>query len=309
MSSSMMMRPTPRMTPPRREGSLGRVTSEHSENIERAAQAIAAADGLLIAAGAGMGVDSGMPDFRGGAGFWHAYPAAQRLGLQFEELANPRWFREDPSLAWGFYGHRLNMYRDTSPHAGFALLHGWAGRAPTGGFVFTSNVDGQFQRAGFAEDRILECHGSIHHLQCVDGCGQPLWPVTAGVDVDLETLRAAAPLPTCPRCGGLARPNILMFGDFGWDETRAAGQEHPFGDWLADLRGRRARVVVVECGAGKAIPTVRLQAQRIARELGGLLVRINVRDFEVPPGHVGLPLGALAGLTAIDERLRELPTR
>ena len=281
----------------------------HTEDIDRAAQALAGADALLIGAGAGMGVDSGMPDFRGGAGFWQAYPAAQKLGLQFEELANPRWFRDDPALAWGFYGHRLNMYRDTAPHAGFALLRAWGERLSRGAFVYTSNVDGQFQRAGFADDRILECHGSIHHNQCVDGCGQPLWPVDAGVQVDLATLRATPPLPTCPRCGGLARPNILMFGDFGWDESRAVGQEHEFGDWLRELRSSRARVVVVECGAGKAIPTVRLQAQRIARELGGLLVRINVRDFEVPPGQVALPTGALAGLTAIDRRLRERATR
>jgi NAD-dependent SIR2 family protein deacetylase len=284
-------------------------SAEHRERIDRAAQALASADALLIGAGAGMGVDSGMPDFRGGAGFWQAYPAAQKLGLQFQELANPRWFREDPALAWGFYGHRLNMYRETAPHAGFALLRGWGERLSRGAFVYTSNVDGQFQRAGFAEDRILECHGSIHHNQCVDGCGQELWSVDAGVQVDLETLRAVPPLPSCPRCGGLARPNIMMFGDFGWDESRSVAQKHDFDDWLGELRRSRARVVVVECGAGKAIPTVRLQAQRIARELGGLLVRINVRDFEVPDGQVALPMGALAGLAGIDERLRELATR
>ncbi len=280
--------------------------STTSDSIERAAQALAAADALLIAAGAGMGVDSGMPDFRGGAGFWQAYPAAQRLGLQFEELANPRWFVEDPALAWGFYGHRLNMYRETQPHAGFARLKAWGERLAKGAFVYTSNVDGQFQRAGFAEDRILECHGSIHHLQCVDGCGQPLWPVTSGVAVDLETLRAAAPLPACPRCGGLARPNILMFGDYAWDSSRSAGQEHPYGDWLQDLRRTKGKLVVVECGAGKAIPTVRLQAQRVARELGGLLVRINLRDGEVPAGQVSLAMGASAALSAIDDRLREI---
>lgn len=278
---------------------------EHSEGIERAASALASADALLIAAGAGMGVDSGMPDFRGGAGFWQAYPAAQRLGLQFEELANPRWFVEDPALAWGFYGHRLNMYRETTPHAGFARLKAWGERMARGVFVYTSNVDGQFQRAGFTDDRILECHGSIHHLQCVADCGQPLWPVTGGVQVELETLRAAPPLPSCPRCGGLARPNILMFGDYGWDSSRAAGQEDAYGEWLQALRRARARIVVVECGAGKAIPTVRFQAQRIARELGGLLVRINVRESDGPAGQVALAMGANAALSAIDDRLRE----
>ena len=276
---------------------------EVPSEIDRAAQAVAQADALLITAGAGMGVDSGMPDFRGGAGFWQAYPAAQKLGLAFEELANPRWFRDDPSLAWGFYGHRLNLYRETTPHAGFDLLRAWSERTPRGAFVYTSNVDGQFQKAGFAAERVVECHGSIHHMQCVDECGQELWSVDTGVKVDTETLRAAPPLPACPRCGGLARPNILMFGDALWDDRRSVEQYGRYAEWQAEVRAARARVVVIECGAGKAIPTVRLQAQRMARELGGLLVRINLREPEVAAEHVGLAMGAKAALAAIDARV------
>ena len=57
-----------------------------------ARDAIAAADALLVAAGAGMGVDSGLPDFRGPEGFWPAYPAYRKLGKSFQDLANPVWF-------------------------------------------------------------------------------------------------------------------------------------------------------------------------------------------------------------------------
>ena len=60
--------------------------------LSDASAAIRAAEALLITAGAGMGVDSGLPDFRGREGFWQAYPAAARLGLSFAELANPDWF-------------------------------------------------------------------------------------------------------------------------------------------------------------------------------------------------------------------------
>ena len=101
---------------------------------------------------------SGLPDFRGPEGFWRAYPPYRRLGLRFEELADSVHFAADPELAWGFYGHRLHLYRRTVPHAGFAVLLGWARRRPVR--VFTSNVDGQFQTAGFAEDDVAECHGS-----------------------------------------------------------------------------------------------------------------------------------------------------
>src|SRR5438477_6984787 len=96
------------------------------QTLERAAAALASADALLIGAGAGMGVDSGLPDFRGPEGFWRAYPAAKLLGLRFEELATPQSFDRDPQLAWGFYGHRQNLYRAARPHEGFDILLNWA---------------------------------------------------------------------------------------------------------------------------------------------------------------------------------------
>src|SRR5881394_3773567 len=108
-----------------------------SEELQRARRAIADAAAMLIAAGAGMGVDSGLPDFRGPAGFWRAYPAFEKLGLRFEQIANPHWFRRDPHLAWGFYGHRANLYRATKPHDGFDILLKWA-TAKKDFFVFTS---------------------------------------------------------------------------------------------------------------------------------------------------------------------------
>lgn len=285
--------------------------------IARAAAAVRRARALIFTAGAGMGVDSGLPDFRGNQGFWRAYPVYQHLGLDFAAMANPRWFQRDPAFAWGFYGHRLNLYRDTVPHAGFAVLRALAAAAPGGAFVFTSNVDGQFQRAGFAESQVVECHGSIHHLQCLAGCGQPLFPADgARVTVDPETLRAAAPLPACPRCGGLARPNILMFGDGGWDDERAAAQEERL---RAFLRGVDGPLCVIECGAGTAIPTVRSFSEDVARR--GALVRINPREPEIDSRgaarsageggrageggaqHVSIRSGAAAALLALGAAL------
>src|SRR5437762_4815994 len=105
--------------------------------LRESAQAIADSDALLIGAGAGMGVDSGLPDFRGDHGFWKAYPPYAKLGLRFTALANPRWFAADPELAWGFYSHRLNLYRATQAHAGFRILQAWAQRMKDGAFVFT----------------------------------------------------------------------------------------------------------------------------------------------------------------------------
>ncbi len=272
---------------------------QDQDRYEAAAEAIHQAHALLITAGAGMGVDSGLPDFRGNQGFWRAYPAYADLGLSFVSLASPAWFQRDPRLAWGFYGHRLALYRRTHPHDGFAILCRWGAKRPLGAWVFTSNVDGQFQRAGFDPMRITECHGAIDFLQCTADCGAGLFPADPfKVEVDDKTFRARGDLPVCPRCGALARPNILMFGDFGWDESRTNEQETRMKTWLGSLAGRR--VIVVECGAGTAIPTVRTMSEWVAQAFGGVLVRINVREPEGPAGTHSFAEGALAALRAID---------
>lgn len=270
--------------------------------LDRAADAIRGASALLVTAGAGMGVDSGLPDFRGDEGFWRAYPPFAKLGLSFVDLANPRWFSRDPRLAWGFYGHRLALYRATTPHQGFSILRRWGAGARHGAFVFTSNVDGQFQRAGFDPARVLECHGAIDFLQCTDQCGVGI--VRADdfePDIDESSFRARGKLPECPRCGSLMRPNVLMFGDPDWDGAREDEQSRRFEQWLGAVGGDR--LVIVECGAGTGVPTVRMTGERLSRALGATLVRINVREPEVPSGQVGLALGALEALSAIDARL------
>ncbi|MBP0598996.1 NAD-dependent deacetylase [Herbaspirillum sp. LeCh32-8] len=256
----------------------------------RACQWLQESDSLIITAGAGMGVDSGLPDFRGNEGFWKAYPPLQRAGIAFTEIANGEAFGEDPVLSWGFYGHRLNLYRETVPHAGFALLNALAVTKPHGMFVFTSNVDGQFQKAGVDEERIVECHGGIHHLQCSDDCAGAIWPADAmAPQVDMAHCRLVSPLPLCPSCGAVARPNILMFNDYRWNERRTDAQYARMRAWLDTV----TRPVVIELGAGTAVPSVR----RMSESLGAPLVRINPREWRVDGAdQVGLACGALEGL-------------
>jgi NAD-dependent SIR2 family protein deacetylase len=218
--------------------------------------------------------------------------------VDFYSIACPDAFRNDPRRAWGFYGHRLQLYRATRPHVGFDILKRWGQARPLGLTVFTSNVDGQFQKAGFAPDAVYECHGSIAHLQCMAPCCSAIWPADdfePEVDVAQCLLRNAPPL--CPHCGGLARPNILMFNDSGWLEARAEAQAARLEKWLTSVR----RPVVVELGAGTAIPSVRHFSQRIVQRLGGRLVRINPRECEVPTRlDVGLATGAYQALAEID---------
>lgn len=276
--------------------------------MEEARAACEGAEAVLIAAGAGIGVDSGLPDFRGNEGFWRAYPPYRHLGFSFMEMASPARFAEAPDLAWGFYGHRLELYRKTQPHEGYVRLLEYAQSRPAGYFVFTSNVDGQFQTAGVLEDRMMECHGSIRHLQCFENCQGRVWSADAlTVAVDAKTMRAKEPLPRCSACGGQARPNILMFGDWGWNGSRTEAQQARFRDWLRGLSGRAAATVVLEFGAGTAVPTVRRLSERFAEETSGCLVRINPREAQVPTNgkNVSLEMTAREAVERLLGRCRE----
>lgn len=274
----------------------------------QAAELIAGADALVIAAGAGMGVDSGLPDFRGNEGFWKAYPALAKAQLNFTEVASPRTFLQDPKLAWGFYGHRLALYRKTVPHAGFAILRKWSERMPLGARIFTSNVDGQFQKAGFSEESIHECHGSINHLQCMNECASGVWSAEQFLpEVDAATCHLLNDAPACPHCGGLARPNVLMFGDWNWVSRRSDTQRRTEASWLSRTAEARPRIVVIEMGAGTAIPSVRHFSHGLSREHGARIVRVNPREFDVPSsGDIGIACGSLAALRGIDAALERL---
>ena len=178
-------------------------------------------------------------------------------------------------------------------------LHALAEEKPDGCFIFTSNVDGQFQKAGFDEGHILECHGSIHYFQCSEPCSAAIWSADeTTLTVDPTTLTASAPLPQCPHCGATARPNILMFGDGDWISGRTTVQEQQYEHWLSQC----SSLVVIECGAGTAVPTVRYQSE----QLGCTLIRINPRESQGPPGCISIPTGAQEGLSGIIKALRSL---
>jgi NAD-dependent SIR2 family protein deacetylase len=273
-----------------------------NDPLAAAAATIAAADALLITAGAGMGADSGLPDFRSPAGFWNSYPAYDRLGIRFEELANPSQFHRDARLAWGFYGHRLDLYRKTRPHEGYRALLQMAESRPGGYFVFTSNIDGHFAKAGFDPARVVECHGSIHFLQCSAPCQAEIWPADdVHITVDQNTMQAVGTLPSCPECGLVARPNVLMFDDFTWLHERTATNWAAYRRWQGALAP--GRLAIMEIGAGKAVPTIRAESKRVSEQNRARLIRINLRESNVPPGHLGIPMRAVEALPRLAEQI------
>ncbi len=285
-------------TAPLRHGLLRAVIPP--ERYARAAEAIRSAGALIVTAGAGMGVDSGLPDFRGPQGFWEAYPMYERLGITFVDAANPASFEREPAFGWGFYGHRAALYRATTPHRGFHVLLGWAERLRLPCFVVTSNVDGQFQKAGFAEEQVLEVHGSIHHLQCMGPCRGAIWEDRTPVEIDVATMRARR-IPRCPHCRDVARPNILMFGDSGWISHRTDQQRRRFDAFLEDRE--QAKLAIVELGAGTAVPTIRFTTERLGLLPDAMAIRVNPLEPGIAPPHLSFGGGALEILEGIDRAL------
>ncbi|QEI07904.1 hypothetical protein FXN63_20215 [Pigmentiphaga aceris] len=249
------------------------------------------ADGLLIVAGSGMA--AGLSETRDSKSLARALSVIGRVRPGEDDIGSPDVFRDSPRAAWGTYGKRLKQYRDTDPHPGYAILRRWTNAAPQGSFVYTSNVDGHFQKAGFAVDRIVEAAGSIHWLQCVKACTPQLWSadeLTPSINPANGWL--AGVVPTCPQCGSVARPNVSLAKDWDWVPNRTMRQHALLSSWLFPMK----RLVVVEVGAGT------LAIRRFSEQHGPRVIRIHPTDFDISPDvGLGFATTALDGLRQLDE--------
>ncbi len=114
--------------------------------------------------------------------------------------------------------------------------------------------------------------------------------------VDESRFELVNAMPTCPHCARLARPNILMFGDWNWIDDRSAQQTQKFATWMKGVK----RLVVVELGAERALPTVR----RFSEQHGPHVGRINPRESEIAPSvGIGIAGGAKDTLRQLDAML------
>lgn len=265
---------------------------EASAALAAATERIRGATGLIIAAGAGLNVDYGWPDYRDPESFWTAFPEFRTLGLAMEDVARPGPFETEPARTWGFYARRQQLARDREPHAGLQALSRWRALAPAGGFVVTSCVEGEYQDAGFDAARVVECCGSIRWLQCSRECGAATFATPRRLD-------PRSP-PCCRQCQAPARPNVLLYGDWSWDMSRLENQDARFREWLGDRRG----LVLLEIGETPRLPVLRAYVRRLGEQVGASLVRISAADATVPAGGIGIHLPPRQAIEAINERLR-----
>ncbi|MGD8394919.1 MAG: NAD-dependent deacylase [Candidatus Eiseniibacteriota bacterium] len=214
-----------------------------------------AAGNVAALTGAGVSAASGIPTFRGADGYWR--------GNDPMTLASPQGFAADPVLVWEWYAMRRELIDAAAPNGAHVALAELERRLGAGRFtLITQNVDGLHRRAGSSQ--MLELHGNLTRASCWAGCGR-VWDW----QLPLE------PLPPRCACGGLARPDVVWFGEML--DAEVIGDAH---------RAAAAAGLLLVVGTSSLVePAASLPL--VTRSRGGLVVEINPE---------ATPLSALADL-------------
>ena len=195
--------------------------------------------------GAGISTESGLPDFRSKGGLW--------AGVDPTRVASASAFRRDPDAFYAFYRTRLDTLAHALPNAAHrALARLEAMRAVH--LVVTQNVDGLHQQAGTRE--VVEVHGNLREARCA-GCGA-VSPIGDMAGALREGMR-----PRCVRCGGLLRPNVVLFEEM----LPARAYER------AEAACRECDVLLVVGSSLEVYPVAGLPS--LAREHGARLIIVN----------------------------------
>lgn len=170
-----------------------------ANDVQKAAGLIAQAGRVTVLTGAGVSTDSGIPDFRGPQGVWTRDPAAERLSSIQAYVADP----EVRSESW----------RQRAAHPVWAARPGPAHEAlveleRSGKLValLTQNIDELHQAAGSSSERVVELHGTLHHVACLS-C-----EVRTPMAEALERVAAGEQDPPCVHCGGILKSATISFG-------------------------------------------------------------------------------------------------
>ena len=167
--------------------------------IEIVRRWVDAASRIVALTGAGISTESGIPDFRGPQGVWTKDAKAERL-------SNIHYYMSDPSVRRQAWRGRLDHPAwHAKPNAGHRALVELERRGKLHALV-TQNIDGLHQLAGSSAEKVVEVHGTMREVMCMqcDWRG-PMPPV-------LDRVRAGEDDPPCERCGGILKSATISFG-------------------------------------------------------------------------------------------------
>ena len=173
--------------------------TEIAEQVRSAADALRAAQRVVVLTGAGISTDSGIPDFRGPKGLWTRNPAAEKASHISNYLA-------DPDVRKAAWLNRLDTPVWTAePNVGHESVYELerTGRLHA---VITQNVDGLHHAAGHDPENVIEVHGTVRYTRCWD-CGD-----RRPMRETLDRVRAGEADPPCLVCGGIVKSDTISFG-------------------------------------------------------------------------------------------------
>src|SRR5689334_5436705 len=160
---------------------------------------IASAERVVALTGAGISTESGIPDFRGPQGVWTKNPLA-------EKLSDIRYYMSDPEVRKASWRSRLaHPAWHAQPNAGHLALATLEQRGKLHALI-TQNIDGLHQKAGNSPGRVIEVHGTVHRVVCLD-CG---WK--GPMLETLERVREGEEDPPCRQCNGMLKSDTISFG-------------------------------------------------------------------------------------------------
>jgi NAD-dependent deacetylase len=203
---------------------------------------------MVVLTGAGVSAESGIPTFRGRDGFWEGHDP--------QDLATPRAFRRDPERVWRFYSWRRGLISANKPNKAHHLLREIELAHPSFTLI-TQNVDGYHEQAG--SSNLIELHGSLWRLKCVQ-CSHR-WEDKSHPLPNLP--------PHCPTCDGLARPDVIWFGEKLDHEVLEA----------AIQASEQARLFLSIGTSSVVYPAAELP--RMAKMKGAYLVEINLEETPI----------------------------
>ncbi|HHS98557.1 MAG TPA: NAD-dependent protein deacylase [Chloroflexi bacterium] len=219
---------------------------ELEARIREAAALLREARHAIALTGAGISTPSGIPDFRSpGTGLWEKSDPM--------EVASLSAFRRHPEAFYRWVRPMVDLILSAQPnpaHVALAQLEA-AGRLQA---VLTQNIDGLHQRAG--SQVVLELHGHLRETTCLQ-CYR-----IAPAEEAMEAIRRGE-VPTCPVCGGVVKPKVILFGEQLPSEVVNLAMEHV---WLADL-------ILVVGSSLTVLPAAKMPAY--VHSMGGQVIIVN----------------------------------
>ncbi len=169
-----------------------------AEALDAAAALLGGAARVLFITGAGISADSGLPTYRGIGGLYHQRLTAE--GLRIEDALSGAMMARRPDIAWKYIAELEANCRGAQPNAAHRLIAALEEEKPLV-CVLTQNIDGLHRAAG--SRNLIELHGTVHRLRCTECPHTRSVPDYAGLQIP----------PACPLCGGLLRPDVVLFGE------------------------------------------------------------------------------------------------